>query len=125
MAITVNGVLNALPVDMLPIGYILPNIATFADFQYRYDVVIPLTAIDELDSNANGTMLNIMADLSDAIANILALDFLATATVTAYGVLTDISTRHTPSNNNTTMAYLLSGTTNQYLLSTTIFVKSV
>jgi len=125
MAITVNGVLNALPVDMLPIGYILPNPSTFADYQYRYDVVIPLTVSGEVDNTANGTMVNIFQSLNGEIQSILAADFLASATVTAYGVATDISTRYTPSNNDTSMAYLLSGTTNQYLLTTTIFVKSV
>ena len=95
MAITVNGVINALPVDMLPIGYTLPTVTTFADFQYRYDVVIPVSIANGSAANSNDAMINVIDYLQEEIETILAADFLASATVTASALIVKNATSTT------------------------------
>jgi hypothetical protein len=125
MAITLNGTVNALPVDRLPSGYTVPTVTTIADFQWRYDVVIPITVSGTVASTASASMTAIVSATNTAVSAILAADYLATATVTAYAVINDIGSNFTPTSNATTMSYLLSATTNQYLVNTTIFVKAI
>jgi hypothetical protein len=123
MAISFYGTQNALPADILPIGYTLPVIDAFQDFTYQYDLVISVD-VDIRDTTAVNTMNNIISFLNEQVLIILQADFKSSAKVETYGKLTDISTRHTPSNNNTSMEYLLSATTNQYLLSVTIYARN-
>ena len=125
MAITLNGTVNALPVDRLPSGYSVPAVTTISDFHYRYDLVIPITVSGTVASTASASMTAIVSATNTAVSAILAADYLSTATVTAYAVITDIGSNFTPTSNATTMSYLLSATTNSYLVSTTIYVKAV
>ena len=125
MAITLNGTINALPIDRLPAGYTPPTVTAIADFMWRYDVVIPITVSGTVTSTASASMTAIVTATNSAVSSILAADYLSTATVTAYAVITDIGSNFTPTNNNTSMSYLLSATTNQYLVSTTIYVKAI
>jgi hypothetical protein len=125
MAITLNGTQNALPAERLPIGYTVPTVTTIADFHYRYDVVVPITVSGVVLSTASATMGALVTAVNTAILAILTADFLSTATVTAYAVITDIDSNFSPSNNNTAMYYLLSATENRYLVSTTIYVKAL
>jgi hypothetical protein len=125
MAITLNGTVNALPAERLPIGYTPPVVTTISDFMYRYDLVIPINVSGTVASTASASMTAIVTATNTAVSAILSADYLATATVTAYAVINDIGSNFTPTNNNTSMNYLLSATTNQYLVSTTIFVKAI
>ena len=125
MAVVNNGTVNGLPADRLPSGYTLPTVVTIADFHYRYDIVIPIAVSGTVASTASASMTAIVTATNTAITAILNADFLGTATVTAYSIINDIGSTFTPTNNNTTMSYLLSATTNQYLVSTTIFVKAI
>jgi hypothetical protein len=124
MAITLNGTQNALPADRLPSGYTLPTVTTVPDFHWRYDVVIPITVAGTVASTASASMTAIVSATNTAVSAILTADYLSSATVVAYAVINDIGSNFTPTNNNTSMSYLLSATTNQYLVSTTIFVKA-
>ena len=125
MAITLNGTVNALPDEHIPAGYTRPTVTTISDFHYRYDLVIPIAVSGTVTSTASASMTAIVSATNTAVSAILSADYLASATVTAYAVINDIGSNFTPTHNNTTMAYLLSATTNQYLVSTTIFVKAI
>ena len=125
MAITLNGTVNAIPEDRIPAGYTRPTVTAIADFHWRYDIVIPIAVSGTVASTASASMTAIVTATNTAITAILNADFLGTATVTAYSIINDIGSTFTPTNNNTTMSYLLSATTNQYLVSTTIFVKAI
>lgn len=125
MAVVNNGTQNALPEDRIPAGYTRPMVTAIADFMWRYDVVIPIAVSGTVASTASASMTAIVTATNTAITAILNADFLSTATVTAYSIINDIGSNFTPTNNNTSMTYLLSGTTNQYLVSTTIFVKAI
>ena len=125
MAITLNGTVNALPDDKIPAGYTRPTVTTISDFHYRYDLVIPIAVSGTVTSTASASMTAIVTATNTAVLAILNADYLASATVTAYAVINEIDSNFTPTNNNTSMAYLLSATTNQYLVSTTIFVKAI
>jgi hypothetical protein len=125
MAITLNGTVNALPADRLPAGYTPPTVTAVTDFHYRYDVVIPIAVTGTVASTASASMTAIVTATNTAVQTIMTADFLAAATGNAYAVINDIGSTFTPTNNNTTMSYLLSATTNQYLVSTTIFVKAL
>lgn len=125
MAITLNGTVNALPEDKIPAGYTRPTVTTIADFHWRYDIIIPINVSGTVAATASTSMAAIVTATNTAVSAILAADFLSTATVTAYAVINDIGSNFTPTNSNTAMTYLLSATTNQYLVSTTIYVKAI
>lgn len=125
MAVVNNGTVNALPADKLPSGYTLPTVTTIPDYHYRYDTVIPIAVSGTVASTASATMSAIVTATSTAVKAILDADYLATATVTGYAVITDLTTNFAPTPNSTSMTYLLSGTTNSYLVSVTIYVKVV
>jgi len=125
MAITLNGTQNALPDDRIPAGYTRPTVTTVPDFHYRYDVVIPIAVAGTVAATASASMAAIVTATNTAVQTIMTGDFLSTATGNAYAVINDIGSNFSPSNNTTSMSYLLSATTNQYLVSTTIFVKAL
>jgi hypothetical protein len=125
MAITLNGTQNALPEDRIPVGYTRPNVTAISDFHYRYDLVIPIAVSGTIASTASATMTAIVTATNTAVQAILTADYLSTANVTAYAVINDIGSNFSPTDNNTTMTYLLSSTTNSYLVRTTIFVKAI
>jgi hypothetical protein len=125
MAITLNGTMNALPEDRIPAGYTRPSVTTISDFMWRYDVVIPINVSGTVASAPKASMENIVTATNTEVLAILTADYLSTATVTAYAVINDIDSNFTPTNNNGTLSYLKSATTNQYLVSTTIYVKVI
>jgi len=122
MAIVVNGTINSIPSEKLPIGYTPPTVTLIPDYHYRYDVVVPLVwSTTANTSNPITSMTNIVTGTNTAVTTLLGLDFLSTATVTAYAVINSIDTNLNP--NSTT--YLIGATTPSYLVSATIFVKAV
>lgn len=125
MAVVNNGTVNALPEDRIPAGYTRPTVTTISDFHWRYDTVVTVAVSGTVASTATATMSAIVTGTSSAVTTILNADFLGTATVTAYSVINDLTTNFAPSLNNTSMSYLLSATTNSYLVSVTIYVKAV
>lgn len=122
MAIVVNGTVNNLPASQLPTGYTPPVVTLISDYHYRYDVVIPLvwaTTVTNVSPSVN--MTAIVTATNTAVTALLALDFLATATVTAYSVINGLSNTNDVSNPN-----VLSSSVPQSLnVYTTIFVKTV
>ncbi len=100
MAIVNNGTVNSLPESKIPDGYTRPTVTEIADYHYLRDIT--LTVLKSTVENATHatTMTNIIDDatigITKQVTDILALDFLGTATVTAYAELTDISNNITP-----------------------------
>jgi len=88
MAITNNGTSVTLPSTMLPSGYTAPSTTTFTDYQYKYALTLSVAKATVENSTKATTLTNIVDNGSvgiDAqIDAILAADFLASATVTAY-----------------------------------------
>lgn len=125
MAIVNNGTKVSLADSKLPTGYTLPTVTEITDFHYEYNLT--LTVLKSTVENATDatTLTNIIGDatigLTKQITDILALDFLGTATVTAYAELTDISHNITP--NNTTDFY--DNTVVSYVCTVVLRVKAV
>jgi len=91
MAITNNGTKNSLPSNQLPTGYVKPTVAEFSDQEYENDLT--LTIVKSVVENASGsvTMANIITNLNTQIDGILAADYIATQTVTAWADLVSIT----------------------------------
>lgn len=125
MAIVNNGTLNGLPSERLPIGYTLPTVTLVSDFQYKFNTTVTLSVSTTVLSTAVTTMAAIVTATNTAVSAILAADFLASATVTAYAVINNLTTNFAPTKNNTAQTFLLDSTTNSYLVSVSIYVKSI
>ena len=126
MALVLNGTQNGLSVDRLPSGYTPPVVAAVTDFNYVNSRVITIAFSGTAASTASASMTAIVTATNTAISTLLSADFtIASKAVTAYGVITDISTNLVPKDNSVTMTYLLSGTTPSYLVSVNIYAKVV
>ena len=126
MALTLNGTQNGLSVDRLPSGYTPPTVTAVSDFNYINSKVITIAVSGTATTTAAASMTAIVTATNSAVSTLLSADFtVASKTVTAYAVITDISTNLVPSVNSTTMAYLLSATTPSYLVSVNIYAKVV
>lgn len=122
MAIVNNGTLNGLPAEKLPSGYTLPTVTTISDFMYRYDHEVSIVTANVLTNVSPATnMATMVTATNTAVTAILAADFLATATVTAYSVITGLEFNlGNPSPKNFSNAI-----TPSYLVSVTTYVKAV
>jgi len=96
MAITNNGTVNNLHISLLPSGYTRPTVTTFTDYEYVNDLSLTVLKATVENATASTTMANIIANatigITKQITDILAADYLATATVTAYASLDSLST---------------------------------
>lgn len=88
MAITNNGTKNSLVADHLPSGYTRPTVTTFTDYEYVRDLTLSVLKATVENATPATTMANIIANgtvgITKQIDDILAADFLSSATVTAY-----------------------------------------
>lgn len=118
MAITHNGTVNSLPQSQIPSGYTRPTVTTFTDVQYERTMSIEVdkTTVDEADADTTMTAIfnNGTIGIVKQVADELALDFLGTATVTAYSELIALSTNKTD---------YLTNTASKYLCTVKIYVK--
>jgi hypothetical protein len=100
MAITLNGVKNSLPDADLPSGYTRPTVTTFSDWEYKRRINLTVLKSTVENATASTTMTNIIDNatigLDKQIDDILAADFLGTATVTAYADWVSISNNYCP-----------------------------
>ena len=114
MAITNAGTKVSLALAQLPTGYTLPADPSFSDWQY--DRSLTLTVLKSTVENATDatTLTNIIGNatigIDKQIDDILAADYLASATVTAYTDLTHINHNIAPNNqsdfyDNTAVSY--------------------
>ena len=88
MAITNNGTEVTLPSSILPTGYTKPSTTTFTDWEYKRELTLNVTKATVENATRATTLTNIVDNVTvgiDAqIDAILAADFDATDTVTAY-----------------------------------------
>ena len=96
MAITNNGTVNSLDASLLPSGYTRPTVTTILDYDYVSELVLEVDKVTVDNASKATTLTNIIADgtvgITAQVTAILAADFLATATVTAYTDFYKIST---------------------------------
>lgn len=96
MAITNNGTVNSLSSDLLPSGYTRPTVTEISDYDYISELTLQVDKVTVDNATKSTTMTNIIGDgtvgISKQITDILAADYLASATVTAYTDWYKIST---------------------------------
>lgn len=126
MAITNNGTQNLLKEAKLPAGYTAPSITTFSDFEYssRLELSILKATVDESTSLAtmNAIFDNATIGINKQIDDILAADYIATQTVTAYASLVDLKLN----NSDTTSGEgtWLKDTATSYIATVVLHVKT-
>lgn len=88
MAITNNGTSVTLSNDYLPSGYTAPVTTTFTDYEYVRNITLSVPKATVESAIKSTTLTNIVDDatvgIDKQITDILAADYLGTATVTAY-----------------------------------------
>ena len=95
MAITNNGTKNSLGQSAIPSGYTRPTVTVISDYHYRYNLSLSVLKATVENATAATTMTNIVENVTIGITkqidDILAADFLATATITAYADWTSLT----------------------------------
>ena len=98
--ITNNGCVNSIPSAQKPSDYTDPTVTTFTDYKYVYTIVMDVlkVTVDESDPATTMTAIieNVTIGIEKQVDDILAEDFLATRTVTAYSDWTGFSTNMSP-----------------------------
>lgn len=126
MAITNNGTVNGLVAAALPSGYTLPTVTTFTDYQYSRTLSLSVLKSTVENATATTTMANIIANatvgITKQITDILALDYLATATVTAYAEITHLTLNLAEVHGN---ADYLKNTAASYVCTVQLYVKAL
>lgn len=121
MAISNLGAANRLPASEIPSGYVLPVIASFSDWQYKYvltlsvlkatvETATPATTLAAIFNNAT-------IGVNKQIADIIAADFLATAAVITFAELYALDINLNKSN-------FLGNTPASYTCQVVVFVKA-
>jgi len=99
MAISNNGTQNLTPAAKLPAGYSRPSVTTF-DTTGMYKSILSLSVLKSTVENAAPatTMANIISNgtigITKQVDDILAADYLASATVTAFANIIDLTTNY-------------------------------
>lgn len=125
MAITNNGTKNSLSENTLPAGYSLPVVTTFADEEYvrELDLTVLKSAVENADPAV--TMANIISDaavgITKQVDDILAGDYLATATVTAFADIVALSNNYASIKGD---GDFLTNTANHYKVKVMMYVKT-
>ena len=126
MAITNAGTQNLLSLNDLPSDYVRPIVATFTDGIYKATFSLTVLKATVENSDAKVTMQNIIENatigIDKQIDDIIAADYLATATVTHYQDWTNISNNFAAVNGKG--AYLKADAAS-YLVTVKLFLKSV
>lgn len=124
MAITHLGAENNLPAVQLPTGYVKPNIATFEDYEYPRTLILEVLKATVENANPAVTMANIIDNatigIDKQVEDILAADFLGTATVLSFASLTALNTNF--ADLKSTADYLKT-TAAKYICTVKIFIK--
>lgn len=125
MAISNLGAVNLLPANQKPSGYTDPVVATFTDYEYSRVLTLSVLKATVENAAAATTMANIIANatvgINKQIVDIVAADYLATATVTTYAELISLTTNYADQSTN---VYLTS-TATSYICTVRLFVKAV
>lgn len=125
MAIVNNGTQNLLPTDRLPSGYTRPTVSTFTDYQYVRTITLSVLKATVENATESTTMTNIISNgtvgVTKQVDDILAADFLATATVVAYADLKGLKTNYSSLGND---GDYLNDTAASYECEVKIYVKA-
>jgi|TARA_R100000750_G_C2278470_1_gene70258 hypothetical protein len=126
MAITNNGAANSLPASQLPSGYTRPTVTTFADWEYKRTLSLSVLKATVENATRSTTMTNIRENatvgINKQIVDIIAADFLASATVTTYGDWTGLSNNFVDVTGTGTA---LADTAASYTCTVILYVKAV
>lgn len=124
MAITHLGAENNLPAVQLPADYVKPTIATFEDYKYPTTLNLEVDKATVENAVAAVTMANIINDaaigIDKQVEDILAADFLGTATVLSFASLVSLNTNF--ADLKSTADYLKT-TAAKYICTVKIFIK--
>lgn len=124
MAITNNGTKVSLRTEKLPTGYSLPSITEIADYDYIKRVTLSVAKATVENATDATTLTNIIGNatvgINKQIDDIIAADYLATATVTHYQDLIDINSNIVAK--NTTDFY--DNTAVSYVCTVLVYVKA-
>lgn len=122
MAITNLGTLNKLPAIQIPENYELPVVASFSDYQYKNTLTLSVLKATVETATPATTMAAIIANatigINKQIVDIVALDFLATATVTTFAELQALKT-------NIDETTYLKNTPTAYICTVVLYVKAL
>jgi len=125
MAIVNNGTVNSLDATLLPSGYTRPTVTEISDYDYIKEVDLSVLKGTVENSTKSTTMTNIISNgtvgISKQVDDILAADYLASATVTAYTDWWKVSDN---TETNTTSSFF-DDTATSYVCSVRIYVKAV
>lgn len=126
MAITNNGTKNSLGAGKIPTGYTRPTITTFTDWEYKRTLTLSVLKSTVENATNSTTMTNIFNNatigLDKQIIDIIAADYLATATVTTYADLTSLTTNI--SNESSGNGTWLDDTAVSYVATVDLYVKT-
>ena len=126
MAIVNNGTKNSLTSNELPSGYTRPTVTEIADYQYSRSLSISVLKATVETATGAATMAAIIANatvgITKQVTDILAADYLASATVTAYADLVGLT--HNISANNGAGDYL-KNTAVSYVCTVNLYVKAL
>jgi hypothetical protein len=126
MAITNNGTKNSLPDSQIPSGYSRPSVTTFTDYEYERTLTLSVLKSTVESATRSTTMTNIIGNgtigITKQITDILAAEFLDSATVTAYAEI--IALTHNFAAQAGTDVWL-SNTACSYVATVKLFIKSV
>lgn len=125
MAIVNNGTVNSLTQNEIPTGYTRPTVTTFTDHEYERTLTLSVLKATVENADPAITMANIIANatigITKQIDDILAADYLATATVTAYADLIGLSNNFASVNG---LAPYLTNVATSYVCSVKLYVKA-
>ena len=125
MAITNNGTVNSLTVNQIPSGYTRPTVTQFTDFEYKRTLDLTVLKSTVENVSASVTMTNIIGNgsvgITKQVTDILAGDYLASATVTAYADWIGLSNNYSNLDAN---GDFLKSTANSYQCEVILYVKT-
>lgn len=98
MAITNLGTKNSLKATQLPAAYTAPSITTFDDWEYKSELNLTIlkATVDEATTAAtmDGIFDNATIGLDKQVSDIVAGDYLASATITTWAELVKLETNN-------------------------------
>jgi len=96
MAIVNNGTVNSISAKQIPSGYTRPTVTLISDYHYKRTITLTVLKSTVENSTASTTMTNIITNVTVGITkqidDIMAADFLASATVTCYADMRTLTT---------------------------------
>jgi hypothetical protein len=125
MAVVINGVVNGMSSDKLPVGYAPPTVTQFTDYEYVRQLKLNVLKNTVENAVPSTTLTNIFNNatigLVKQITDIVTLDYINTLNVVAFGVLSELRVNIEP--DQVDFTYLKNPTTN-YVAYVTLYVKT-